>query len=131
MKSPFYTAEHEAFREAMRRFVEKEIEPYAHGWDEAGEFPRVLYAKAAEIGLLGLVGRFIQIDGYRCLSLMRAFLVVNCQSALVRLVFRSCCHAAISSMRVCLSGIRRSRHCLVRTPSSDSARLSQLPCFGV
>src|ERR1035438_4451007 len=54
MKSPFYTAEHEAFREVMRRFVEKEIEPYAHGWDEAGEFPRVLYAKAAEIGLLGL-----------------------------------------------------------------------------
>jgi acyl-CoA dehydrogenase len=54
MKSPFYTAEHEAFREVMRRFVEKEIEPFAHEWDEAGEFPRALYEKAAEIGLLGL-----------------------------------------------------------------------------
>src|SRR5260370_16226999 len=54
MASPFYTAEHEAFREVMRRFVEKEIEPYAHTWDEAGEFPRALYAKASEIGLLGL-----------------------------------------------------------------------------
>ena len=54
MKSPFYTAEHEAFRGAMRRFVEREIEPYAHQWDEAGEFPRALYIKAAEIGLLGL-----------------------------------------------------------------------------
>ena len=54
MKSPFYTAEHEAFREVMRRFVEKEIEPHAYEWDEAGEFPRTLYAKAAEIGLLGL-----------------------------------------------------------------------------
>lgn len=54
MKSPFYTAEHEAFREVMRRFVAKEIEPYAHEWDEAGEFPRELYRKAAEIGLLGL-----------------------------------------------------------------------------
>jgi len=29
-----------------------------------------------------LVGRFSQIDGYRCLSLMRALSVVNCQSAL-------------------------------------------------
>jgi acyl-CoA dehydrogenase len=51
---PFYTAEHIAYRDVVRRFVEKEIEPYAHQWDEAGSFPRVLYEKAAEIGLLGL-----------------------------------------------------------------------------
>jgi acyl-CoA dehydrogenase len=52
--SPFYTAEHEAFRDVMRRFVAREIEPFAHEWDEAGEFPRELYVKAAEIGLLAL-----------------------------------------------------------------------------
>ncbi len=54
MGSPFYTAEHIAYRDVVRRFVEKEIEPYAHAWDEAGEFPRALYEKAAAIGLLGL-----------------------------------------------------------------------------
>jgi len=54
MASPFYSAEHEAFREVMRRFVEKEITPFAHEWDEAGGFPRTLYEKAAKIGLLGL-----------------------------------------------------------------------------
>jgi acyl-CoA dehydrogenase len=54
MKSPFYTAEHEAFRDVVRRFVDREIVPFASAWDEAGEFPRALYAKAAEIGLLGL-----------------------------------------------------------------------------
>ncbi len=54
VQSPFYTADHEAFRDVMRRFVTREIEPYAHEWDEAGEFPRALYAKASEIGLLGL-----------------------------------------------------------------------------
>ena len=53
-QSPFYTADHDAFREVMRRFVAREIEPYANEWDEAGEFPRELYAKASEIGLLGL-----------------------------------------------------------------------------
>src|SRR5947208_2426418 len=57
---------------------------------------------------------------------MRAFLVVNCQSALVWLALRSCSQAAISSMRICLLGMRRSRHWDVRTPSSDSARSSQL-----
>jgi acyl-CoA dehydrogenase len=53
-KSPYYTAEHEAFRETMRRFVAREIEPYAAAWDEAETFPRELYVKAAEIGLLAL-----------------------------------------------------------------------------
>ena len=53
-KSPFYTAEHIAYRDVVRRFVDKEIVPYAHEWDEAGTFPRALYEKAAQIGLLGL-----------------------------------------------------------------------------
>src|ERR1700729_2041892 len=53
-QSPFYTRDHEAFRDVMRSFVSREIEPYASQWDEAGEFPRELYAKAAAIGLLAL-----------------------------------------------------------------------------
>lgn len=53
-KSPFFTEEHEAFRAVVRRFVTKEIEPFAGQWDEDGEFPRDLYRKAADIGLLGL-----------------------------------------------------------------------------
>ena len=52
--SPFYTEDHEAFRDVVRRFVQTEIEPFAHEWDEAGTFPRELYEKAAAIGLLGL-----------------------------------------------------------------------------
>jgi len=54
MTSPFYTAEHDAYREVVRRFVAREIEPFASEWDEAGEFPRELYARAAGIGLLAL-----------------------------------------------------------------------------
>jgi acyl-CoA dehydrogenase len=54
MAHPFYTADHEAFREQVRRFVAREIEPFATQWDEAEEFPRDLYRKAAAIGLLGL-----------------------------------------------------------------------------
>src|SRR6516164_791615 len=90
-------------------------------------------ARNVALGLKMLAEAFEQLvdqPGLR-LSLMRAFLVVNCQSALVWLALRSCSQAAISSMRICLLGMRRSRHWDVRTPSSDSARLSQLPCFGV
>ena len=37
-----------------RRFAEQEIAPFVAEWDEAGGFPRALYAKVAEVGLLGL-----------------------------------------------------------------------------
>jgi acyl-CoA dehydrogenase len=52
--SPYYTPEHEAFRDVMRRFVAKEITPYADQWDEAEEFPRELYKKASQVGMLQL-----------------------------------------------------------------------------
>jgi len=51
---PALTEEHEAYRQTVRRFVEREIIPHAAAWDEAGEFPRELYRKAAGAGLLGV-----------------------------------------------------------------------------
>lgn len=50
----YYGPEHLALRESLRRFVAREIAPHANAWDEAGGFPRELYARAAEVGLLGL-----------------------------------------------------------------------------
>lgn len=52
--SPYYTDEHRAYGSMLRRWVEKELEPYAADWDEEGTFPRELYEKAADIGLLQL-----------------------------------------------------------------------------
>ena len=54
LHSPFYDSAHEAFRDQVRRFVRTEIEPHADEWDEAGTFPRELYRKAAQVGLLQL-----------------------------------------------------------------------------
>ena len=51
MRHPAITEAHEAYRETVRRFVEREILPQAAAWDEAGEFPRELYRKAAAAGL--------------------------------------------------------------------------------
>jgi acyl-CoA dehydrogenase len=51
-QSPFYSGEHEAFRDSVRRFVASEIEPFVDAWEEAGSFPRELYTRAAEIGLI-------------------------------------------------------------------------------
>jgi hypothetical protein len=39
---------HRNFRAAMREFVDKEITPFCHEWDEAKEMPKSLFAKCAQ-----------------------------------------------------------------------------------
>lgn len=43
-----------ALADSVARFAEREIAPHVDAWDQAGEFPRSLYARAAALGLLGL-----------------------------------------------------------------------------
>ena len=50
----YFNETHEQVRLTARRFVEREILPYISEWEEAEEFPRELYRKAAEAGLLGI-----------------------------------------------------------------------------
>lgn len=54
LPNPHITAEHEAWRTQLRRFIDTEIMPHADAWDEAGHIPIELWPKAAAIGLLGL-----------------------------------------------------------------------------
>lgn len=48
----FLNETHLMVRQTARRFAEKEIRPYSYEWEEAGEFPRELYGRAAEAGIL-------------------------------------------------------------------------------
>ena len=50
----FYNDSHHAWRDEVRKFVAKEIAPFVEEWEEAGAFPRELYKKAAEVGLMGM-----------------------------------------------------------------------------
>jgi len=54
LSGQYYNEDHEAWRRALRSFVDKEISPFVEEWEEAGTFPRGLYKKAADIGLLQL-----------------------------------------------------------------------------
>jgi len=65
------------------------------------------------------------------LSLIRASAAVKRQSTARPAALRLACQAATSRAKVSLSPIRRSRHCVARTPSSIYAMSSQLPCLGV
>ena len=43
-----------ALVDSMTRFARSEIAPHVGAWDAAGEFPRALYRRAAELGFLGI-----------------------------------------------------------------------------
>ncbi|MGH6949409.1 MAG: acyl-CoA dehydrogenase family protein, partial [Vitreimonas sp.] len=51
--SPFFNESHRQWRDALRRFVERELMPQAAEWDEAGAVPREVFIKAGAFGLLG------------------------------------------------------------------------------
>lgn len=50
----YFNDTHEMVRETTRKLVEREILPHIAEWEEAGSFPRELYGKLAEAGLLGI-----------------------------------------------------------------------------
>ena len=51
---PPFTDEHAALREAVTTFCKQELAPYTEEWDRDGIFPREVFTKAGEMGLLGI-----------------------------------------------------------------------------
>ena len=50
----YFSKAHDMVRRSVRDFVKKEILPDIDDWEEAGEFPRELYRKAGDVGILGI-----------------------------------------------------------------------------
>ncbi len=55
-----FNADHEAFRDSFRRFMEKEIAPFHAAWEEQGYVDREVWRKAGE-------------NGFLCMTLPEAF----------------------------------------------------------
>jgi long-chain-acyl-CoA dehydrogenase len=54
MKRTLYSGEHLMFRDAFRRFVEKEITPHHEAWETEGIVPRAVWERAGAAGFLCL-----------------------------------------------------------------------------
>jgi acyl-CoA dehydrogenase len=48
-----FREEHDAYREAARRFVANEIAPHSEAWEEARDYPRELFAEVGSAGFFG------------------------------------------------------------------------------
>ena len=49
------TEEQQLLKKTVREFAEAELGPFAREWDEKQEFPREVFAKLGELGLMGVV----------------------------------------------------------------------------
>ena len=54
MRRSLFDADHEAFRESFRAFLDKEVVPHHDAWDAAGIVPRELFTTAGRSGFLGM-----------------------------------------------------------------------------
>jgi acyl-CoA dehydrogenase len=52
--SAFFSPEHEALRDQLRRFVETEVKPHGEAWEGAGMVPREVLRRMGSLGFLGI-----------------------------------------------------------------------------
>jgi acyl-CoA dehydrogenase len=45
---------HDMFRQAVRAFVQKEVEPHVEEWEQAGEIPKAIWPRMGALGFLGV-----------------------------------------------------------------------------
>jgi len=55
MDTIYTTHEHVQLRDQVQRFIEREVEPCAQAWEDAGMVPREVLRKMGDAGLLGLM----------------------------------------------------------------------------
>ncbi|WP_209120975.1 acyl-CoA dehydrogenase family protein [Alkalihalobacillus sp. BA299] len=51
-KRPFFTEEHALFQKSLRKFLQKEAEPYFEEWEKEGRVPREFWKKVGDNGFL-------------------------------------------------------------------------------
>ena len=49
-----FNEQHDMFRQAVRSFIEKEVEPHIEEWEQAGQIPKSIWPRMGELGFLGV-----------------------------------------------------------------------------
>ncbi len=49
-----FNEQHEMFRQAVRSFVQREVEPHIEEWEQAGQIPKSIWSRMGELGFLGV-----------------------------------------------------------------------------
>jgi acyl-CoA dehydrogenase len=49
-----FNEQHQMFRQAVRAFVQREVEPHIEEWEQAGQIPKSIWPRMGELGFLGV-----------------------------------------------------------------------------
>ncbi len=50
----YFTKAHDMVRRSVKEFIDKAVKPYIDEWEEAGSFPKEIYKRAGDVGILGI-----------------------------------------------------------------------------
>lgn len=50
-----FTSEHQIFRESLRAFIQKEINPHIDSWEKNGQIDKSIWKKLGDMGFMGLI----------------------------------------------------------------------------
>jgi acyl-CoA dehydrogenase len=50
----YFSKTHDMVRRSVKEFIDKEVKPFIDEWEEAGSFPKEIYKKAGDVGILGI-----------------------------------------------------------------------------
>ena len=54
MNLSYFTEEHQAFRESLKDFLQKEVVPHIEKWEKTGTIERFIWKKFGDMGYFGI-----------------------------------------------------------------------------
>jgi hypothetical protein len=118
--------EQQLLRKSVREFADSEIRPHARDWDERQEFPRELFSKLGEMGLMGVVWP-AEYGGSGMSTLDYALVMEELSRADAGVALSVAAHNSLCSGHIFLAGSEDQK----RTYLTPLARGEKVGCWGL
>jgi alkylation response protein AidB-like acyl-CoA dehydrogenase len=120
------TEEQQLLKKTVREFAEAEIGPFAREWDEKQEFPREVFAKLGELGLMGVVWP-AQYGGSGMSTLDYAIVMEELSRVDAGVALSVAAHNSLSSGHIFLAGSEEQK----KKYLAPLARGEKVGCWGL
>jgi alkylation response protein AidB-like acyl-CoA dehydrogenase len=118
--------EQRLLQQTVRDFAEKEIAPHAREWDEKQEFPRSVFTKLGELGLMGVVWP-TEYGGAGLSTLDYAIVMEEVSHADAGVALSLAAHNSLASGHIFLAGTEEQK----RKYLAPLARGEKVGCWGL
>ncbi len=118
--------EQQLLRNSVREFAESEIRPHAREWDEKQEFPREIFAKLGEMGLMGVVWP-VEYGGSGMSTLDYAIVMEELSRADAGVALSVAAHNSLCSGHIFLAGSEAQK----KKYLTPLARGEKIGCWGL